>query len=116
MPVSLPTGLVVGVRHAFAGADPISGMNHLVPAGDDRWRLDRHAQLVVYEAEDGGELLTIYDCAAAQKPPSLQTRGHLVRVDAAHELHHTPTGYVVKMREPSVLEQQADDHYVVRAD
>ncbi|GGL58467.1 hypothetical protein [Halocalculus aciditolerans] len=91
-------------------------MNHLVAAGADRWHLDRHAQLVVYEAEDGGGLLTIYDCAAAQKPPSLQERGHLVRVDAAHELTHTPTGYVVKLREESVLERQGDDHYVVRAD
>lgn len=90
-------------------------MNHLEPAGDARWRLDRHAQVVVYEADAGDELLTIYDCAAAQKPPSLQTRGHLVRVDAAHVQRHTPTGYVVKLREEAVLERQEADHYVVRA-
>lgn len=90
-------------------------MNHLAPLADDRWRLPRHAHVIVYEAADGGELVTIYDCGAAQKPPSAKLLGHLVRVDAEHELERQPTGYVVSMREESVLEAQDDDHYVIRA-
>lgn len=90
-------------------------MNHLPVLGDDRWRLPKHAHLVVYEAADGGELLTIYDCGVAQKPPSVRVVGNLVRVDAAHESVRQPTGYLVSMREPSALVAQDDDHYVVRA-
>lgn len=90
-------------------------MIHLEPIGDGRWRLPRHAHVVVYEATDGGELVTIYDCGAAQKPPSVREVGNLVRVDAAHELRRTPTGYVVRMQEPSALVEQDDDHFVVRA-
>ncbi|MEE6210375.1 hypothetical protein U3A55_09420 [Salarchaeum sp. III] len=90
-------------------------MNKLPRVSDGEWQLDRHARIVVYEAESGNELLTIYDCAAAQKPPSAQIRGNLVRIDADHDLRRTPTGYLVDMRERAVLEAQAASHYVVRA-
>jgi len=90
-------------------------VNKLRPAGGGAWHLPRHARLVVYEARDGNELITVYDCAAAQKSPSAQIRANLVRVDADHELRHTPTGYLVDMREESRLEEQDDAHYVVRA-
>ncbi|WP_327051816.1 hypothetical protein [Halomicrococcus gelatinilyticus] len=89
-------------------------MNKLADAGEDRWHLPQHAHVVVYEAEEGDELLTIYDCGAAQKPPSAQLIGNLVRVRADHEMDRTVTGYVVRMRERSVLEKQGDDHFVVR--
>ncbi|WP_227373691.1 hypothetical protein [Haladaptatus halobius] len=88
-------------------------MNKLAPAGEGRWHLPQHAHIIVYEAERGDELLTIYDCGAAQKPPSAQVIGSLVRVRAAHELDRTVTGYVVRMRERSVLEAQHDDHFVI---
>ncbi|MFC7045604.1 hypothetical protein ACFQH6_09485 [Halobacteriaceae archaeon GCM10025711] len=90
-------------------------MNKLASAGEDRWHLPRHAHIVVYEADEGDELITIYDCGAAQKPPSAQVIGHLVRVDADAETERTPTGYVVSMRERSVLECQGADHWVVRS-
>ncbi|MFB6109613.1 MAG: hypothetical protein ABEJ60_01910 [Halodesulfurarchaeum sp.] len=89
-------------------------MNHLESVGAEAWRLERHAKVIVYEAEDGGTLLTVYDCAAAQKPPSLQEAGHLVRVSAAHERRITPTGYEVTLGEEAVLERQPDDRYVIR--
>ncbi len=89
-------------------------MNHLPPLGDDRYRLPRHAHVVVYDRRER-ELLTVYDCGAAQKPPSAQLLGNLVRVDAEHELDRTKTGYVARLREPSVLERQAEDHWVIRA-
>lgn len=93
-------------------------MNKLASAGDERWKLAPHAHVIVYEAADGGELLTIYDCGAAQAPPRAQVLGHLVRVDAAHEHEHQPTGYIVKLRERAELVRQAGagvDHYVIRA-
>ncbi|WP_331234968.1 hypothetical protein [Natronorarus salvus] len=85
-------------------------MNHLVPAGEGRWHLPRHAQIVVYDRRER-ELLTVYDCAATQKPPSAQLLGYLVRTDAAAEMERTPTGYVVKLRESAVLESQGADHF-----
>ncbi len=85
-------------------------MNHLVPAAEDRWQLPNHAHLVVYERDDRG-LLTIYDCAAAQKPPSAQLLGDLESVDARAEIDRTPTGRVVKMREPSILERVGPDRF-----
>ncbi|MFC4552519.1 MULTISPECIES: hypothetical protein [Halorussus] len=88
-------------------------MNTLAPAGENRWKLPQHAHVVVYDERER-ELLTIYDCGAAQKPPSAQVLGNLVRVRADHELERTPTGYVVRMREAAVLERQDDDHYVIR--
>lgn len=88
----------------------------LPPAGDDRWRLPRHARLVVYEAEAGDELVTVYDCGVAQKPPAAQFIGHLVRVRADHEVEPGPTGYAVSMREPAALLAQGEDHYVVVPD
>jgi hypothetical protein len=90
-------------------------MNHLAAVGEDRWRLSPHAHVIVHETDDGNELLTVYDCGAAQKPPSAQLIGNLVRVDADHELVRQPTGYIVKLREPSVLERQDDRHWIVRS-
>jgi hypothetical protein len=71
--------------------------------------------VIVYETEDGNELLTIYDCGAAQKPPSAQLIGNLGRVRAPHELEQTPTGYIVKMRGAAELvrEETDPDHYVI---
>ncbi|WP_439027486.1 hypothetical protein [Haloarchaeobius sp. DT45] len=90
-------------------------MNTLAPTDtDDQWRLPAHAHIVVYEREGGRGLLTIYDCGAAQKPPSAQLLGHLGSVRADHEVQQNPTGYVVRMREPSVLTRQDDDHWVVQ--
>jgi hypothetical protein len=89
-------------------------MNHLAPAGEDRWRLPQHAHIVVYDRNDR-ELLTLYDCGVAQKPPSAQLLGNLVRVDAAAEITQTPTGYTASLREPAVLEQQDEERYVVRS-
>ncbi|MCT9097861.1 hypothetical protein [Haloarchaeobius sp. HME9146] len=90
-------------------------MNTLAPAdAADQWRLPQHAHIVVYEREGGRGLLTIYDCAAAQKPPSAQLLGDLGSVRAAHEVQQNPTGYVVRMREPSVLAKQDENHWVVR--
>ncbi|MUV86346.1 hypothetical protein GJ631_07100 [Natronomonas sp. CBA1123] len=91
-------------------------MNHLAVAGDETWHLPRHAHVIVHETPDGNEFITIYDCGAAQKPPSAQLIGNLVRVDADHELLNQPTGYIAKLREESTLEQQGDDHFVIRAE
>jgi hypothetical protein len=91
-------------------------VNKLPRAGgedEDAWILDTHAHVVVYEALDGGELLTIYDCGAAQAPPSAQIVGHLVRTTADHETQQQPTGHIVKLREGGVLRHQDDDHYVI---
>lgn len=88
-------------------------MNHLAPLDEDRWHLPRHARIVVYDRQDR-ELLTIYDCGAAQKPPSAQLLGNLVRVDAPADTDQTNTGYVVTLRDPAVLERQDDQHYVIR--
>lgn len=90
-------------------------MNKLPQVGDDRWRLPRHAHVVVFEAEAGEELLTIYDCGVAQAPPSAQLVGHLVRVRADGRSSPTPTGYRVQLREPAVLIDQGADHYVIDA-
>ncbi len=80
---------------------------------DDRWALDTHARIIVYEADDGRELLTIYDCGAAQKPPSAQVTGNLVRVRAAHDHERTPTGYVVTLRDGGTLVRQDEEHWLV---
>jgi len=88
----------------------------LPSAGDGRWRLPRHARVIVHEADAGDELITIYDCGAAQKPPSAQFIGHLVRVRADHETEQWPTGYAATTREPTTLVAQGDDHYVIVPD
>lgn len=86
-------------------------MNRLEPTESaDRWRLPQHAHLVVYEREPRG-LLTIYDCGAAQKPPSAQLLGDLESVDARAAVESNPTGRVVRMRERSVLERVGEDRY-----
>ncbi|MFB6072563.1 MAG: hypothetical protein ABEJ88_06305 [Halobacterium sp.] len=90
-------------------------MNKLPQVDADAWRLARHAHVVVYEARDGGELLTIYDCGAAQAPPKAQIVGHLVRTTADHETEQQPTGHIVKLQEEAVLRCQGDDHYVIEA-
>ncbi|MXR42350.1 hypothetical protein GRX01_13505 [Halobaculum sp. WSA2] len=87
----------------------------LPPSGENRWRLATHARVIVYETEDGNELLTVYDCGAAQKPPSAQLIGNLVRVNAEHELERGPTGYAVSMRESADLVKQDEHHYVIEA-
>lgn len=85
----------------------------LPPAGEDRWSLARHARVIVYEADAGDELVTVYDCGAAQKPPSAQFIGNLVRIRAPHRLEHTPTGYVVTLTAGGTLVRQGEDHYVI---
>lgn len=85
----------------------------LPPDGENRWVLDRHARIIVYEADAGDQLVTIYDCGAAQKPPSAQFIGNLVRVRAPHDLEQTPTGYIVTLREGGTLVRQGEDHYVI---
>lgn len=87
-------------------------MNTLARVEEGVWRLPRHAHVVVYDERDR-ELLTVYDCGAAQKPPSAQLLGNLVRVRADHETRRSPTGYTVSLREPAVLSEQGADHYVV---
>lgn len=82
-------------------------------SSQDAWRLARHAHVIVYEAADGGELLTIYDCGAAQAPPSAQIVGHLVRTTADHVTEQQPTGHIVKLREDGVLREQSEGHYVI---
>lgn len=90
-------------------------MNKLPTAGSDRWALPRHAHVVVFEAEAGDELITIYDCGVAQAPPSAQFRGHLVRIRADRSVSHTPIGYRAQLREPGLLIDQGADHYVIEA-
>lgn len=89
-------------------------MNRLPSVGAETWRLPQHAHFVVYETSDGNELITIYDCGAAQKPPRAQVIGNLVRVRTPHELLDQPTGYIVKLRGPALLERQDADHWLVR--
>lgn len=113
------------------------------PAADDdghgeRYLLPKHAHIVVYERDAGdadgdaasadadagdaegdgadrpGQLVTVYDCGAAQKPPSAQLLGELGSVRAACEIAENPTGYVCSMREPAVLVDEGDGHFVVR--
>ena len=87
-------------------------MNTLPPAGDDAWHLPQHAHVVVYRAEAGEDLLTIYDCGAAQKPPSAQVTGHLRSVTADRETERTPTGSVVRLRGEALLVRDGDDWYI----
>lgn len=87
--------------------------NRLPKTGEDRWRLPQHARVIVYETDDGNELVTIYDCGAAQKPPSAQVIGNLVRIRPPHELEHTPTGYIVSLRGPGTLVRTDPDHYTI---
>ncbi|ADD06195.1 uncharacterized protein Nmag_2636 [Natrialba magadii ATCC 43099] len=109
--------------------------------GDDTWRLPQHAHIVVYEREQGAGsepsvvaendsdsvsdsdetsdsdsrgLLTIYDCGAAQQPPSAQLLGTLESVDASAVVEPQPTGRIVKLREEAVLERQPADRYQIR--
>ncbi|WP_049907400.1 hypothetical protein [Halovivax asiaticus] len=85
-------------------------MNRLVRAGEQRWHLPRHAHIVVYDRDDDG-LLTIYDCGAAQKPPSAQLLGTLGRIEARHEVIDNPTGRVVTLREESTLVATGERRY-----
>jgi len=89
-------------------------MNRLAVRDERTWRLPEHAHVIVHETDDGNEFITVYDCGAAQKPPSAQLIGNLVRVDADHEIVSQPTGYIAKLREPSVLERQDEHHWIVR--
>lgn len=85
-------------------------MNHLARVDDERYVLPRHAHIVVFDHRER-ELLTIYDCGVAQKPPSAQLLGNLGRIDVAHEHERTVTGYTVSLREPAILEDLGEDHY-----
>ena len=99
-----------------------------------RWYLPQHAHIVVYERDQGAlsaatdddtgsdtasadsserGLLTIYDCGAAQKPPSAQLLGTLESVEVRAEIDRNPTGRVVSLREPSVLERHGNDQFRV---
>lgn len=91
-------------------------MNNLPGIDERTWRLPEHAHVVVHRTDEGdeGDLVTIYDCGAAQKPPSAQLIGSFVRCEADHERLYQPTGYILKLREPSVLERQAEQRWVVR--
>jgi hypothetical protein len=89
-------------------------MNHLTAVGEGCWELPRHAHVVAYENGDRA-LLTVYHCGAAQAPPAAQVIGRIVRVSADHEQTHTPTGYTVGLREPAVLERQADREWLIRS-
>lgn len=88
-------------------------MNKLPAVGTDRWQLDRHAHIVVFDEPADTDLLTIYDCGAAQKPPSAQIRGNLVNVRTEARIESTPTGYTVRLEETGVLIEQTPNHYVV---
>jgi hypothetical protein len=90
-------------------------MNRLAVAGESRWHLAPHAHVIVHETSDGNEFVTIYDCGAAQKPPSAQLIGTLLRVDADHDLLDQPTGYIAKLREEAVLVRQDEAHWVIKA-
>ncbi|WP_246998634.1 hypothetical protein [Halosolutus gelatinilyticus] len=90
-------------------------MNHLVPTADDEWHLPNHARIVVYDREAGDRgLLTIYDCAAAQKPPTAQLLGTLESIDASAEVEPNPTGRVVKLREEATLEESESGQFRIR--
>ena len=89
-------------------------VNHLPPTGDNRWQLPQHAHIVVHEREDGDGLLTIYDCGAAQKPPSAQLLGRLVTVDVEYRRQHHPSGYTLSLRESATLERQPENRWVIR--
>jgi hypothetical protein len=89
-------------------------MNRLVPEDDRVWQLPTHAHVIVHGTDDGNELVTIYDCGAAQKPPSAQLIGERVRVDVDHERVPQPTGYIAKLREPAVLERRGERRWLVR--
>jgi hypothetical protein len=77
--------------------------------------LPPHAHVIVHERSDDEGLLTIYDCGAAQKPPSAQLMGNLVRIDAEYEHVPQPDGYIAKLREAATLEAQGEDHWVIRS-
>ena len=100
---------------------PVDDAEDATDAAGERYLLPRHAHIVVYERDAAGDsegasqLVTIYDCGAAQKPPSAQLLGQLGSVRAACETTRNPTGYVVSMREPSVLVAEEDGQYVVRS-
>jgi hypothetical protein len=87
-------------------------MNKLAQAGKNRWKLPQHARIVVYAERERG-LLTVYDCAAAQKPPTAQVLGRLTAVHADCEREETSTGECVTMREPAVLRRAGQDQWVV---
>lgn len=84
-------------------------MNHLARVDSDRYYLSRHAHIIVYDGNER-ELLTVYDCGYAQKPPSAQLLGTLGRIGVDHELTRTPTGYLVSLAEPGVLHVERDEH------
>jgi len=87
-------------------------VNHLPTAGQQTWKLPRHAHIVVHERDGGDGLVTVHDCGA---PPSAQLVGTLARVEADHRRHPQATGYTLTLREPVRLEGQPRNRWVVRA-
>ena len=87
-------------------------MNTLPPIRQNTWQLPNHAHIVAYEERERG-LLTIYDCGAAQKPPSAQVLGRLTLIDADAEVTRTATGRVVSLREPATLERVGEDQWSI---
>lgn len=97
-------------------------MNRLEPVDESerRWRLPRHAHIVVYD-RDGRDcedrdrgLLTVYDCGATHRSPSATLLGTLESVDAPAELESTPTGRVVRLRGDATLEEPDPNRYRIR--
>lgn len=88
-------------------------VNKLPRVDEGCWQLEPHAHIVVFDEPPDDELLTVYDCGAAQKPPSAQLRGNLVNVRARAQIDQTTTGYTVALRENASLVEQTPDRYVV---
>ncbi len=99
--------------YAFVQSDQNTRMNRLVSVSEQTWLLADHAHLIVHETNDGHAFVTIYDCGATQNPPSAQLIATAIRIDAEHEHVSQPTGYIAKLREPSVLERH-DRDWIVR--
>lgn len=78
-------------------------MNHLPTAGQQAWKPPGTLTWSCTNAT-GATDWSVYDCGAAQKPPSAQLVGTLGRVDADHRRRPPATGYALTLREPARLE------------
>ena len=106
---------MVRVPGEFLSGHTTPAVNHLPTAGQQARKLPRHAHIVVHERDGSNGLVTVYDCGAAQKPPSAQLVGTLGRVEADHRRRPQATGYTLTLREPARLEGQPRNRWVVRA-